>query len=328
VIRIFALALPFLFVLGAHVSAQEWARKMFDVVDHSFGTVARGSKQEFGFELTNIYKEDIHISGVRSSCGCTTTRVTKDTLKTHESGEVVAIFNTKSFMGSKNATITVILDKPFYAEVQLTVDGYIRGDVVFDPGEINFGSLGAGEGGEQSVSIAYAGRTDWEIVDVRSANRYFEVELEETQRSGGKVAYKMLVRLKPEAPVGYIHDQLAIVTDDPTSKTVSVPVTGQVASPLTVSPASLFLGVVRPGDSVNKRLVVRGSKPFRIVGIQCPDERFKFDTATSVAKTMHFVPVEFTASSEPGNVVRSIRIETDWGDGVSAECVATATVTE
>ena len=64
---IFALALPLLLVINSHVSAQEWAKKMFPVTQHEFGTVARGSKQEYRFELKNIYKEDVHIAGVESS---------------------------------------------------------------------------------------------------------------------------------------------------------------------------------------------------------------------------------------------------------------------
>jgi len=61
-----------LVVLGpGQTLAQDWAKKMFKVTKHDFGTVARGAKSEFRFEFENIYEEDLHIAGVRSSCGCT-----------------------------------------------------------------------------------------------------------------------------------------------------------------------------------------------------------------------------------------------------------------
>lgn len=324
--RIIALALPLLLAISSQASAQDWAKKMFKVTKHEFGTVARGSKQEHRFELKNIYKEDVHIAGVESSCGCTTPKITKETLKTFETSEVVAVFNTRSFLGSKAATLTVKIDKPYYAEVQLTVDGYIRSDVVFDPGLVEFGSLDAGEGGATKVSIAYAGRGDWEIEDVLSANRNFEVELEETYRGGGRVKYDMIVRLKPEAPVGYIHDQLVIVTDDSSIKKVSVPVEGQVLSPMTVSPASLFLGVLKPGESVTKRIVVRGKKPFRILQVKCSDPSIKVETPGDASKLLHFLPVVYIAGEEKGSVVDTIEIVTDLGSGICAECVTTATI--
>lgn len=322
-----AAALLFLMtVLVAPSSAQDWARKMFKVTNHDFGTVGRGSKQEFAFEFTNLYKESVHIDSVRSSCGCTTTSVTKDRLATLESAAIVATYNTRSFLGPKSATITVVIDEPYFAEVQLTVSGYIRSDVVFNPGAVAFGALEAGAGGEAKLDVAYAGRQDWEIVDVRSANEYLEVELEETLRSSGRVNYTMIVHLKPTAPVGYIQDQLTIVTNDGGSRQVSLPVEGKVQSPLSVNPASLFLGVVTPGQTVKKTLVVKGTKPFKIVSIKCEDPQFSFAEPADESKPLHFVSVEFTAGEGEAKIAEKILIETDLGQGLSADCTATATI--
>jgi len=325
--RLTALVLALFLVAATDASAQEWAKKMFKTTKHNFGTVARGSKQEYAFKFTNVFKEDVHVAGTRSTCGCVTVKTKKDRLKTYETSEIVVTLNTSSYLGGKSSTITVIIDKPYYAEVQLTVNSYIRSDVVFTPGVINFGSVDAGQGAEAAVNIAYAGRDDWEIVDVRSANQFFEVELEEKHRGSGKVTYAMVVRLKPGAPVDYIQDQLAIVTNDSGSRNVSLPVEGRVTSPLTVSPASLFLGVLKPGETAKKRLVVRGNEPFRIVAVRCNHESFSFDEPAATHKTLHFVPVEYTANGRPGKVVEKIEIETDLGSGLSAECTATATVT-
>ncbi len=324
--RCVALALTFIFMAGSHAAAQEWAKKMFKSTKHDFGTVARGSKQEHVFKFTNIYKEDVHVASVRSTCGCTTPKVGKDLAKTWEKGEITAVLNTKSFLGAKSANITVVIDKPYYAEVQLTVKSYIRRDVVFTPGVIKFGTIDTAAGAETKINVAYAGRDDWEIVDVRSANEFFEVELAENHRGSGRVNYEMTVRLKPGAPEGYIQDQLAIITDDSKSKSVSLPVEGRVVSPLTVSPASLFLGVLKPGEKAKKRLVVRGNKPFRILSVKCDDVSFEFEEPAVASKTLHFVPIEYTAGEDSGKVTRKIEIETDLGDGLCAECTATATV--
>lgn len=326
--RCVAIALAVIFAGGSHASAQEWAKKMFKTTKHDFGTVARGSKQEYGFRFTNIYKEDIHVAGVRSTCGCTTPKVGKKLVKTWEKSEVTTVLNTNSFLGARSATITVVIDKPFYAEVQLTVKSYVRRDVIFTPGVVKFGTVDAAEGTETAINVAYAGRNDWEIVDVRSANEFFEVELDENHRGSGRVNYRMIVRLKPGASEGYIQDQLVIVTDDSKSRSVSLPVEGRVVSPLTVSPASLFLGVLKPGEKAKKRLVVRGNKPFRILSVKCDDVSFEFDEPAGASKTLHFVPIEYTAGGGSGKVTRKIEIETDLGEGLCAECTATATVAE
>jgi hypothetical protein len=309
-------------------SAQEWATKMFQTTAHDFGTVARGAKAEFKFELENIYEEDVHIASVRSSCGCTTPVVSKQSLKTWEKASVLAQFNTRSFLGARNATITVVFDQPFYAEIQLQVSGYIRSDVVFDPGEVNFGDVEPQATSEVGVEVNYAGRQDWQILDVRCANTNLEVELNETRRGGGRVAYQMNVRLKPDTPPGFLHDQLTIVTNDANMQFIPLPVHGHVQSPLTVSPATLFLGVLQPGQTVTKQLVVRAKQPFRVVDIKCAGDCFEFKRPADVQRQTHFVGVTFTAGSEPGEVNQSIEIKTDLDQGTTAQCTASATVLE
>ena len=94
--------------------------------------------------------------------------------------------------GQKEATITVVFDEPAYAEVQLKVSGFIRSDVVFTPGSVNFSDIQKGEEAVTPIEISYAGREDWAITDVRSRNSHLSVELAETHRGQGGVQYQML----------------------------------------------------------------------------------------------------------------------------------------
>jgi hypothetical protein len=330
VFRTLVLAIVMATLVAPAADAQQWARKMFlkcsDQLSHDFGVVARDSKAVYDFEFQNIFEEDIHVAGVRSSCRCTVPQVTKNTLKTWEKGAVRAVFNTKSYLGRGSATLTVIIDKPYYAEVQLSVRGYIRSDVMFTPGSVAFGDVEYGKLAERQVQVSHTGRSSWDIVDVRSANPYFEVELNERQANFGRVAYTMTVRLKEDAPVGYIHDQLTIVTNESYNSSLELPVEGRVVSPLTVSPASLFMGIVRPGEVVtNKKLVVRGTRPFRITSVDCSSDAFDFSVPQE-AKTLHLIPITFTAGANPGKVSLKIEVKTDLG--ATASCVASATITE
>ena len=86
----------------------------------------------------------MHIAGVRASCGCTTPRIEKETLKTYEKGAIIAHINSESFLGSQGATLTVTIDKPQYAEVQLQVKVYVYSDVLLEPASIALGSVERG----------------------------------------------------------------------------------------------------------------------------------------------------------------------------------------
>lgn len=325
--RIFLLIAPLLLLVSSSpVTGTEWAKKMFTETFHEFGTVARGSKTEHLFEMTNPFKESIHIASVRASCGCSSPTITKDTLGTWEKGGIHVRYNTGTFTGKKGATITVVIDRPYYAEVQLQVKGYIRSDVVVHPGVVQFNSVNEGDPAEQLVTISYAGRNDWHIVDVQSGNTNFEVELDETGRGNGRVDYNLLVRAKDSTPAGYFNDQLVLVTNDLRATQVPLQVEGNVIPGLTVSPASLYLGVVKPGEQVTKTLIVKGRKPFKITKVSCKDGCFEFNPSQE-KKPLHLVPVVFTPE-KAGKVAQKILIETDLGAGSVAQCIATATIAE
>ena len=299
---------------GDAAHAQEWAKKMFTVTSHNFGTVAKGSKTEYRFVFRNIYKEDLHVTGVRTSCGCTSPEVTKRDLKTHETSEIVAKFNTRTVLGQHGATLTVTFDKPFHAEVQLRVAGNIRGDVTFDPPFVDLGNVDLGKGAERTVRVTRAGSTPWEIKDVRSANPNFEVVLSKPTPGSAQTSYDLSVRLKNEAPAGYVKGQLILVTNDPRATQIPMDVEGRVVAEVTVSPQLLSLGSVVPGGTVTKNVVVRANRPFCVTGISCPDGCLSCEPRATPA-TVHILPVTFTAGDAAGKVERQLKIATDLGEG-------------
>jgi hypothetical protein len=310
----------------AAASAEEWATKMFDTTKHDFGKVARGAKVEFHFRFNNPYVEDVHVATVRTSCGCTSPRVSQDTLKTYDEASVVAHFNTDTFLGQHGATLTVVFDKPFYAEVQLRVDGYIRSDVILNPPGVNFGTIDLGQTDEKELTVSYAGRSDWKVTGVKSGSQFLDAETYELSRTGGQAKYGLKVRLKPGAPAGYLKEQVFLLTNDARAPELPVDVEGKLAAPLVVSPSSLFLGVVQPGQKVTKQIVVQGKRPFKITGVTASDTALEFKPSDA-SKTVHLVPVTFTAGNAPGNVNYQIRISTDLGAETIGEVTAYAQIT-
>jgi hypothetical protein len=324
--RRLAIAIALLLAAACPAPAKEWAQKMFKVTNHDFGHIPHGAKAEVAFEFQNLYEEDVHIADVRTSCGCTTPTVTKATLKSWEKASIIATLNTKSYLGQRNSTLTVVIDKPFYAEVPLTIAGYIHSDVDFQPGAVSLGDVALGARAEQQVTITYRGKSAWQVSDVRSANAHFEVELSEPMRQAGQVAYKMTVRLKEDTPAGTISDQLTVVTNDPKMPHVTLPVEGRVVPPLSVSPSPLFFGRLQPGQTATKQLVLTGKQPFKITAIQADGAPLEFRTAPGVVKKVHLVPVILTASGEPGDFDYEVQIQTDLPAGGMATCHIRGTI--
>jgi hypothetical protein len=301
-------------------SGAEWAQKLFKETKHDFGTVSRNAKTEYAFVLENCFEEDVHIASVRSSCGCTKPIITKNTLKAWEKGEIVAQFNTKSFLGAKSAAITVVIDRPYYAEVTLLVSGKIRSDIVVEPGEISFGDVDIGSTKTVDLKISYAGRRDWAIQDVRGDTSHLEVRLDPATRHGNMTNYRMRITLKESAPAGDFMEGITVVTNDSNEGMFTLPVNARVVPPVNITPKLVSVGDVKSGQQVQQKLMVRAKKPFSIVSVECEDPRFSFSIPPG-EKPLHLIPMTFTGEllGDERSIKQEIVVKTSLGEQITLE---------
>jgi hypothetical protein len=295
--------------------AQQWAYDMFPTTSHDFGTLARGAKADFAFTFKNVYNEDVRIKKVQTSCGCAGIKYPTESIKTYDKKQIVIAVDTRSFLGRKDATISVDFDQPFQAKVELKIHCYIRSDVVFQPGAIQFGSIRQGQGGRQKTTVSYAGRNDWAVTELKSPSPYLETKLVEVGRNLGRVTYDLWVDLKRDAPAGYLGGQIILLTNDadPRRREVPLAVEGIVVASLSVRPTSLTF--LSPGDGkpLQRNLVVQGYKPFRIVEASCADKRIECALPTE-EKQFHVLRVTFNPGETPGKTETQIRIRSDQPD--------------
>jgi hypothetical protein len=311
-------------------AADQWVDAMLVEHEHDFGEVAREADTVFKFPVKNIYLQDIELVSVHASCGCTTPTLENTTLKTGDTGYIVATFNTRTFTGVHAATLT--LDVAWddngvrrQGEAQVRVHGNIRADVVFQPGAVKFDSVDQGSQAVQQVRVTFAGRPDWKITDVRGVGNALEVEIAKPQRNANGVTYDLRVRLKDTAPAGYFNDQVVLVTNDEQSSRIPLPVEGRVIPQISIAPQPLVLGDVPQGEQVAKKILVRGKRPFKILAVKSDSDGFEFKTDDQSSER-HIVDVTYRAKAVPGNIVDTIRVVTDFGSGLQPTATAYATV--
>ncbi|MHC4401591.1 MAG: DUF1573 domain-containing protein [Planctomycetota bacterium] len=311
---------------GSTAAGQQWAKKMFEATSHDFGTVARNAKTEFRFALKNIYVEDVHVASARVSCGCISTRIEQPHLKTYQKGAIVAKLNTKAYRGQRSVTITVVIDRPFYARVALHVKGYIRSDVTVEPGQVSLGAIDRGTPIERTIAVTRRGYGDWRILEVKSTSPHVSGEVVDVARLRDRTNCRLRVRVDGTVPAGAVDERLVLVTNDRRSSGIPIVVEGRVVTDVRVSPESLFLGVVRPKQEVTRQLVVRGTRPFRITAVTSDGSHFDFKAPNSeVPKPIHVIPVTFIAGEASGKVTEIIRIQTDL-EGAAPQLSAFAVV--
>lgn len=315
------------------VVAQDWARQMFTKLEHDFGTVAKNEKAEFRFPITNSFKEDIRIRGVTTSCACTDVAMSKNVIRSRETVYLIANFNTRNFVGQKQATVTVIFDNPFPAEVQLTVRGFIRNDVMFEPGAIDFGQLTqesfTSRSTNRQIRITKYNNPGWRIVDVKSTFPHIGVALTSPTQAGAQVSYNMDVRIKDSSPPGLVKGELLIVAEE-FGKRTNIPIkfSAKVASALQISPEILTVTGVEQGGMISKKVIVKAGKPFRISDVTCSSDLFSVSANPDKNKKVHFITVEYNADQPPGRYEYELEFVTDLNGKTIGKMNAVVQVTE
>lgn len=293
--------------------AQDWVDQVFPNRNHNFGTVARYSKVRHAFPVVNSTDREVRIEDVRSKCGCTDIRLGAKVIPPGTRTVIEATLDTSKFEGYKASGLTLVLSAPTATEVDLNFTCFIRGDVLVEPGNFDFGAVGRGTEPSKTIQMSYRGRrSDWAVVKMETNRDGVVARLTETKRSPeGGVEYRLVATLSPDLPVGMYKDEVLLRTNDPETPTIPITVTAEVRASLAASPSILNLGPVAPGASVSRNVVVRGREPFKIVELRGPEGEFSVNADPERAKPVHALALKFTAPDRPGPYHAVVTFKTD-----------------
>lgn len=291
-------------------SAATWADRLFDELSKDFGSVPRGPTLTHHFRVTNKTNVPIHISSVRVSCGCVSANELKNELAPGEETSILARMDTTRFIGPKTVTIYVQFDRPSYEEVRLWVQANGRNDFNMNPDTLAFGQVKRGTAPESVVAITFYGNSDARITEVKSESNYVMASVKEVRRLDSEVTYELTTRLRQDVPVGKWYTDVWVRTNNPEMAQVRVPLTVQIESALSVTPDAISLGQLRTNGEGERRVILRGVKPFRIVRVQGTDKDLQVRDNTLDSKPVHVLTVKLHAQ-HPGELQRMLRILTD-----------------
>lgn len=297
----------------------EWANKLFAKggTTHNFGNVPRGAVLSHEFTMTNIYAVPLEIIGTRVSCGCVTVKPATMVLQPKESTTVEVTMDGRRFTGPKTVNIFISVGPQYTSTATLQVSANSRADIVFNPGQVNFGVVPSGQTPTQIIDVEYAGQLDWRVKGIAEHTLPIDVKIEELYRRPGpitQVGYRLSLTLKSTAPAGSNRWELLLQTNDNASPTVPMLVEATVQAALSVVPSPLHLSGVSAGQEVTKKVLVRGSKPFRILAVDGQGEGLTVEVPT-VAATVHVVTVRWKAQA--GDLHRELRFRTDLDAGAT-----------
>jgi hypothetical protein len=309
---------------AAPVGAATWADSMFDELSKDFGSVPHGSMQTNNFRIVNNTKQPVSIASVRVSCGCTSASAARNYLNPGEETAVVAHMDTSRFYGVRSVTITVQFDRPAFEEVRLWVQANSRNDFSVSPDSLGFGEIKKSETPSLSTNVTFYGAST-QVTEAKSESNYVQTTLTPVKNPDGQTSYQLTAKLRNDVPVGRWYTDVWLKTNNPDIPQIRVPVTVEVASALTVSPDAVSLGQVAVNAESERRVVVRGAKPFKITAVKGTDDGLTVQDSTEESKPVHVLTVK-VKPAKAGDLNRSVRIETDLPDDGSVEFQVSAQV--
>jgi hypothetical protein len=164
-----------------------------------------------------------------------------------------------------------------------------------------------------------------EITGVESESNYVQAKAGAARRGGNEISYDVSVKLRPDTPVGRWFTDVWVKTSNPSMPRVRVPLTVEIESALTLSTSTLSLGEVKVGATAEKKLVVRGSTPFKVTSVKGTDAGIEVKPDSADSKAMHVLTVRLKGD-KAGKVKRTPKVITDLKDDGEVEFTAKAQV--
>ncbi len=294
--------------------AQEWTRTVFPEQIHEFGYVAQGSVLSHRFPIVNSTDQTIRIRDYRLRCGCSNLRLPVRVLPPRTRSYVELTADTSQYGEAWSTGVTLILDRPRSAEVDLKVTCFIRSEILLEPGLVDFGPVSPGDSPERDIDLVYLGNdNDWELSDLVSGSPHLKARMSRPRRPGLGRPIRIRVQLSPDAPVGRLRERISLVTTSEIAPRIPLTVHAEIRPRFRIAPSILKIGPIAPGDRITKALIVRGEEPFRIAEVLDPAEELAFSLPKDPPQTTQRILVRFEAPETIGTWHHRLRFRIDDG---------------
>lgn len=249
-----------------------------DESEYFFGAAHNTEIISHDFILLNEGLSPLHISAVRTDCGCVLARLADDTLDPGESVALNVKFDLKRRSGQQIRRIIVESNDPDQPRFVLTLAGEALAPLEIAPDRIYWGNIHTAAAVEKSCEIRFSEGDESYINSVLSPDPSFAAELISIKP---RRLYKVVVRTVPPLRPGKFETNVRLETDHPRFKTIEIPMQGRVVGYIYAIPDEINVES-KDGRPVSRTvLVYSGVKTrFNIVRVEPPSPEIE----TSIRK--------------------------------------------
>jgi hypothetical protein len=228
-----------------------------------FGTVPKGTKIDWAFEIKNTGTADLEIISAKPTCGCTVADFDK-VIKPGEKGKVSAHVDTTGFAGPISKAVTLETNDPNTPNAQVTISAIVKPYVeAYPAGYVRFNML-QGDSEKQSITLYSEEEEPFEIVKIESPQEWIKVEPKKLEGTDvvpevgrkGQAQYRVDITVGgDDARIGPLAEKIHVVTNSKHQPEYWLSVAGVVRPPYRVEPTGINFGEVAPNDSAATRTI-------------------------------------------------------------------------
>lgn len=244
-----------------------------DEQEFFFGSVSNTETVEHEFIISNEGTAPLHISGVKTDCGCLAARPENNTLAPGESTPLQIKFSLRGRSGPQFRRIIVKSNDPDQPHLILTMTGETIAPLEVIPEQIFWGNIHYTAVAERSCEIRFSEGEQSYITSVETPANVFTAELiTVTPRRH----YKIKIRTVPPMRPGSLQTSLRVTSDHPRLPTIEIPMQARIIGDIFSIPEELVLAPSNDRSRDRVFLVYSGlKKKFRITKVELPQPEMK-----------------------------------------------------
>lgn len=290
-----------------------------------FGTVAKGEKLDWAFEVKNTGTTDLEIIAAKPTCGCTVADFDK-IIKPGQIGKVHAAVDTTAFAGPINKAVTLETNDPNTPTAQVTITAVVKPYVdVYPVGYVRYNML-QGDVDKQTVTLYSDEQDPFEIVSVEVPQEWIKVNYAKLEGPAvlpnlgrtGQNQYKFDFTVGgPDAHVGPIAEKVRIVTNSKHQPEFWITVTGVIRPVFRVEPTAINFGEIAPSDVAATRVItlrsnnLKAPETFSVTKVESNVPGVSAALKPTDNKGEYMVTLQVEKNAKPGTVDGSVTILTN-----------------
>jgi hypothetical protein len=261
----------------AKKAAAEVAAPRLTIVEpiKDFGTIAKGEKLDWAFEVRNTGTSDLQIVAARPGCGCTVADFDK-VIKPGQSGKVTAHIDTTAFAGPISKGVTLETNDPSTPTSQLTIHAIVKPYVEAYPAGFVRYNLLQGDADTQSVTLYSEEDEPFQITKIEVPAEWIKATYTKIDNAAdlapnvgrtGQAQYKINVTAGgPDAKIGPLAEKIHVITNSKHQPDYYISVSGVVRPTFRVEPSGVNFGEIAPDDAAATRQILLHSNDLKMPG--------------------------------------------------------------